>query len=109
MKRLPVDVSVALGLLVSELSEKPWKGKVITFSESPELHLIEGEDLESKCEFMREMEWGNKTDFEKVFDLILRVAVKGNLKPEEMIKRLYIGGLRGKGMAMRCRKLCLGI
>ncbi|KAK9927671.1 hypothetical protein M0R45_024843 [Rubus argutus] len=90
MKGLPMDVSMALGLLVSELSEKPWKGKVITFSERPELHLIEGEDLESKSEFMREMEWGYNTDFEKVFDLILRVAVKGNLKPEEMIKRVFV-------------------
>ncbi|KAE8009142.1 hypothetical protein FH972_005595 [Carpinus fangiana] len=31
----PWEVSVAMGLLVSDLSEEPWKGKVITFSESP--------------------------------------------------------------------------
>ncbi|KAL6175872.1 hypothetical protein ACLB2K_052510 [Fragaria x ananassa] len=61
MGGLPMDVSVALGLLVSELSEKPWKGKA-----------------------------GFNTDFQKVFDLILRVAVKGNLKPEEMIKRVFV-------------------
>ncbi|XP_062028828.1 uncharacterized protein LOC133744803 [Rosa rugosa] len=90
MEGLPRDVSVALGLLVSELSQKPWKGKVITFSEKPELHLIEGEDLKSKCKFMRSMDSGFNTDFQKVFDLILRVAVKGNLKPEDMIKRVFV-------------------
>ncbi|KAL6178423.1 hypothetical protein ACLB2K_049941 [Fragaria x ananassa] len=90
MEGLPMDVSVSLGLLVSELSEKPWKGKVITFSEKPELHFFEGEDLESKCKFMRDMKAGFNTDFQKVFDLILRVAVKGNLKPEEMIKRVFV-------------------
>lgn len=28
----PMEVCVALGLLISELSEDPWKGHVITFS-----------------------------------------------------------------------------
>ncbi|MBA0570819.1 hypothetical protein Golob_004427, partial [Gossypium lobatum] len=39
---IPMDVVVALELLVSELSEKPWKGKVITFSANPQLHLVKG-------------------------------------------------------------------
>ncbi|KAM1238606.1 hypothetical protein ACFX2I_039294 [Malus domestica] len=69
----PIDVSVALGLLVSELNEEPWKGKVITFSR-----------------FIKEMEWGANTDFQKVFDLILQVAVNGRLKPEHMIKRIFV-------------------
>ncbi|KAK3040596.1 hypothetical protein RJ639_026917 [Escallonia herrerae] len=34
---------VALGLLISELSKKPWKGKLITFSEKPRLMSIQGE------------------------------------------------------------------
>ncbi|XLU63380.1 hypothetical protein S245_022589 [Arachis hypogaea] len=42
MSGVPMDVCVALGLLVSELNEEPWKGKVITFSANPQLHLIEG-------------------------------------------------------------------
>lgn len=44
----PMDVLVALGLLVSELNEEPWKGKIITFSRQPQLHLIKGDDLRSK-------------------------------------------------------------
>ncbi|CAB4281260.1 unnamed protein product [Prunus armeniaca] len=90
MAGTPMKVSVALGLLVSELSEEPWKGKVITFSENPQLHLIEGDDLRSKCEFVTMMDWGMNTDFQKVFDLLLQVAVNGNLKPEHMIKRIFV-------------------
>ncbi|KAJ1391485.1 von Willebrand factor A-like domain superfamily [Sesbania bispinosa] len=90
MSGIPMDVSVALGLLVSELSEEPWKGKVITFSERPQLHLIEGDDLQSKTEFVRNMNWGMNTDFQMVFDLMLEVAVNGNLKADQMIKRVFV-------------------
>ncbi|XP_058772552.1 uncharacterized protein LOC131646559 [Vicia villosa] len=87
---IPMEVSVALGLLVSELSEEPWKGKVITFSADPQLHLIEGDSLKSKTEFVRNMDWGMNTDFQKVFDRILDVAVNGKLKEEQMIKRIFV-------------------
>nr|XP_011464239.1 PREDICTED: uncharacterized protein LOC101309550 [Fragaria vesca subsp. vesca] len=90
MHGTPMDVCVALGMLVAELTEEPWKGKVITFSANPQLHLIQGDDLRSKCEFVRRMDWGMNTDFQKVFDLILQVAVNGNLKPEQMIKRVFV-------------------
>ncbi|GMI63984.1 hypothetical protein like AT5G13210 [Hibiscus trionum] len=43
-----------------------------------------------KTEFVREMEWGMNTDFQKVFDLMLKVGVEGKLKPEQMIKRLFV-------------------
>ncbi|KAK3223750.1 hypothetical protein Dsin_010775 [Dipteronia sinensis] len=90
MMGTPMEVSVALGVLVSELSDDPWTGKLITFSQSPELQKVEGDDLWSKTEFVRNMPWGMNTDFQKVFDLILQVAVEGNLKPEQMIKRLFV-------------------
>ncbi|OMO53838.1 hypothetical protein CCACVL1_28308 [Corchorus capsularis] len=90
MEGIPMEVSVALGLLVSELSEEPWKGKVITFSENPELHLIEGDTLKAKTEFVRRMDWGGNTDFQKVFDQILSVAVEGKLSEDQLIKRIFV-------------------
>ncbi|CAN7068354.1 unnamed protein product [Brassica rapa subsp. trilocularis] len=86
----PMEVSVALGLLISELTEEPWRGKMITFSGDPELQVVEGDDLRTKTRFVRRMKWGMNTDFQKVFDLILKVAVDGRLKPEEMIKRVFV-------------------
>ncbi|WJX88013.1 hypothetical protein P8452_70142 [Trifolium repens] len=90
MNGIPMEVSVALGLLVSELSDEPWKGKVITFSANPQLHVIQGDDLQSKVDFVKRMKWGMNTDFQKVFDRILDVAVNGNLKEDQMIKRIFV-------------------
>ncbi|KAL5542244.1 hypothetical protein UlMin_009954 [Ulmus minor] len=87
---IPMEVCVALGLLVSELSEEPWKGRVITFSENPQLHVIKGDTLLAKTEFVRQMDWGGNTDFQKVFDRILEVAVEGKLSEEQLIKRVFV-------------------
>lgn len=86
----PMEVSVALGLLVSELSADPWKGHVITFSALPELHLIEGRDLRSKTEFIRNMNAGFNTNFQKVFDKLLEVAVSEKLSEDDMVKRVFV-------------------
>ncbi|KAK1395336.1 GPI inositol-deacylase PGAP1-like protein [Heracleum sosnowskyi] len=86
----PMDVAVALGLLVSELSEEPWKGQVITFSQNPQIHFIKGDSLLHKCSFIRRMDWGTNTDFQKVFDQILMVAVAEKLSQEQMIKRVFV-------------------
>ncbi|KAK9926254.1 hypothetical protein M0R45_023495 [Rubus argutus] len=90
MTGTPMEVCVALGLLVSELCEEPWKGKVITFSHNPQLHLIRGDSLKSKSESVKKIDWGMNTDFQKVFDLLLQVAVNGQLKPEQMIKKVFV-------------------
>ncbi|GAB2219954.1 hypothetical protein Droror1_Dr00007595 [Drosera rotundifolia] len=86
----PMEVCVALGVLVSELSKEPWKGKVITFSARPWLTLIEGKDQVEKMGFVRRMDWDANTDFQKVFNLMLEVAVKGQLQPDRMIKRIFV-------------------
>ncbi|KAI6692244.1 hypothetical protein NL676_019954 [Syzygium grande] len=90
MSGMPMEVSVALGLLVSELSREPWKGKVITFSERPQLHAIQGDDLRSKTEFIESMEWGYNTNFQRVFDRILEVATAGKLRAEEMVQKVFV-------------------
>ncbi|VFQ87902.1 unnamed protein product [Cuscuta campestris] len=61
MTGIPMEVSVALGVLVSELSEEPWKGKVITFSANPTLQMIKGDSLREKTSFVRRMDWGGGT------------------------------------------------
>ncbi|WOH16150.1 hypothetical protein DCAR_0935699 [Daucus carota subsp. sativus] len=86
----PMEVSVSLGMLVSELSEEPWKGQVITFSENPQLHIIKGDTLKEKAEFVRDMQWNMNTDFQKVFDRILEIAVTAQLSQEQMIKTVFV-------------------
>ncbi|KAG2656448.1 uncharacterized protein LOC120672538 [Panicum virgatum] len=90
MSGIPMDVCVALGLLVSELSDDPWRGHVITFSERPQLHRITGDTLPEKISFIRTMDWGMNTDFQAVFDKILEVAVGAQLAPERMVRRVFV-------------------
>ncbi|CAN6577043.1 unnamed protein product [Malus baccata var. baccata] len=101
--------SLSLGLLVYELSEEPWNQKVMNFSLPdsrckfippihflPQLHSIQGlDDVKSKFSFLTRMErrMGISSiciDIQMVFDAILEVAVKENLKPEQMIKKLFL-------------------
>ncbi|XP_031110671.1 flagellar attachment zone protein 1-like [Ipomoea triloba] len=90
MSGIPMDVSVALGILVSELSEEPWKGNLITFSADPQLHKIKGETLLEKTAFVKTMDWGMNTNFQKAFDRILEIAVEGKLSQEQMIRRVFV-------------------
>ncbi|KAF3786549.1 Uncharacterized protein EJ110_NYTH20798 [Nymphaea thermarum] len=90
MAGTPIEVSIALGLLVSELSSKPWNGHLLTFSKNPQLHEIEGGTLAEKYQFVENMQWGMNTDFQKVFDMILKIAVDGSLTQDQMIKRVFV-------------------
>ncbi|RWR78838.1 plant/T31B5-30 protein [Cinnamomum micranthum f. kanehirae] len=85
-----MKVCVALGLLTSELSEKPWRGNVINFSPNPKLHTILGERLQEKVKFIKRMECGMTIDFQKLFDRILDVAVASKLEEEKMVKRVFV-------------------
>ncbi|KAF8018366.1 hypothetical protein BT93_H3297 [Corymbia citriodora subsp. variegata] len=90
MRRTLMEVSVALRLLVSELSREKWEGKVITFSMCPRLHAMQGDGLLSKTEFIRAMDWGFHIDFQGVFDGILQVATAGKLRAEEMVRKVFV-------------------
>lgn len=85
-----MNVCVALGLLVSELSDYPWKGKVISFHKRPKLHKIEGTRLKSKVRYLKEMEGGCHIDFQMIFKRILKVGYYGNLRDNEMIERVFV-------------------
>lgn len=90
MEGTPMEVSVALRLLISELSEEPRNGKLITFSANPQLQIITGNSLKSKTKCIKRMDWTMNTDFQRVFDRILEVAVEGKLREDQMIKRLFV-------------------
>ncbi|XBI82952.1 hypothetical protein VPH35_091536 [Triticum aestivum] len=86
----PMEVCIALGVLTSELSERPWKGKVITFHSRPSIHLIKGNTLREKMKFVERLEWGGSTNFQGVFDQILCTAVDAGLAPEKMIRTVFV-------------------
>ncbi|KAL7412508.1 hypothetical protein BDY24DRAFT_370914 [Mrakia frigida] len=87
----PIDSSIGLSLLLSQIAPEPFNGTFITFSGTPQIVDI---DLESDfVEIVQKMErtgWGMNTDFMATFRLILNKSKAASLKPEEMIKRLYV-------------------
>jgi hypothetical protein len=83
-------VSIALGLLISDLSQGPWRGKIMTFSHDPQLQKIEGDDLQSRTDFMERMDWGLKIDLRNVFLRILEAATKENIDEDNMVKTIFV-------------------
>ncbi|KAM7479124.1 hypothetical protein LguiA_027337 [Lonicera macranthoides] len=90
MKDSQIDFSIAMGLIISELNEEPWKGKVVTYGPNPELRKVEGHNLRSKVNFMKQMKCGDNIHFSKVFEELLRVALAENVSEEQMVKRIFV-------------------
>jgi hypothetical protein len=84
-------VRIALGLVISDLSQGLWRGKIMTFSHDPQLQKIEGNDLQSRTDFMETiMDWGLGIDLRKVFLHILEVAVKENIDKDKMVRTIFM-------------------
>ncbi|GJJ14560.1 hypothetical protein Clacol_008825 [Clathrus columnatus] len=91
-KGQPIFPAVALSILLSEIARPPWADHFITFSASPEmLSLDPTAGLQEKAKKMVVSSWGLNTDFNAVFTkLILPAATKAKLRPEDMVKRLFV-------------------
>ncbi|KAG9091199.1 hypothetical protein FRC07_011896 [Ceratobasidium sp. 392] len=87
----PIFPAVALGLLLAQLAQPPFNNMFITFSESPELLTLKPGGLAEQARWMSGTRWGMSTDYEAVFlNLLLPTAIKHKIKPEDMIKRLFV-------------------
>lgn len=86
----PLEVAVSLSLLLAEVTEIPWKGHLITFSDRPEFHVVTGDDLAHKLNSVMSMNVGYNTDFDLVFDIILQRALDFALGPEDMPDTLFV-------------------
>lgn len=84
-----LDISVSLGLYLSEKLEGPFKDTFITFSDNPKLQRLNG-DLWDRYNQMNRAEWGMSTNLEAVFDLILNSAKKGKVSESEMPTMILI-------------------
>ncbi len=73
MEGLPMLVSMALGILVSEVNHEAFRDHVLTFSDRPSWVFLGGfADLAEKVERCRNSPWGGSTNIEAAFDLILQ-------------------------------------
>lgn len=90
MNGIPMSVSIALGIVVSLLTQGSFNRKLITFSEIPQWFDLKGESLKDMVNNLQHMKWGYNTNIMAVFDLILSHAKTYNLLPQQMVKTLFI-------------------
>ena len=70
----PIYVSIALGLLISELNRGYLHNKIISFSKNPNFINVEGETLRDRIKSILSTPFGLNTDFLKVADLIIETS-----------------------------------
>ena len=90
MNGLPMDVSVSLGLYISERNKGIFKDAVITFSDTPSMHYVQGSNLAERMFNLNSADWGYSTNLQATFDLVLSSAVRENLPESEMPTKLLI-------------------
>lgn len=73
MTGLPMEVSVSLGIFLSERLTGPFRDMFLTFSEHPRLQRLAG-GLADKVRQLEKSEWGMNTNLEAVFRLIADAA-----------------------------------
>lgn len=80
----PIDVCTALGILLSECLNGPFKNKIITFSESPTWHNVSEGDLAAKKNKLMRAPWGMTTNLYKTFEMLATIAKAGNVRQDDM-------------------------
>ena len=87
---IPAAVAQSLGIYFAEHNKGCFHNHFITFSENPRLVEIEGRDITEKIRYCMSLNEYANTDLLKVFDLILKTALKNHAKQEEIPEKLYI-------------------
>lgn len=84
----PIDVAVSLGLYLSEKNRSDFKDLLMVFNTTPELVKVKG-SLSQRIKQLPERVAGS-TNLHKAFDMLLDIAVKGNVASEDMPETLLI-------------------
>jgi len=102
-----MDVSISLGLYISERNVGAFKDAFITFSADPHLNILKG-NLRDRFTQIKTSDWGYNTDLVKVFDLILDQAIKNSVPDSEMPTKILILSDMEFDAATRCNGIASG-
>lgn len=86
----PYIVAFSLALYFAERNKGDLKNKFITFSRIPEVVSICGTTLYDKIHNIFKANWGQNTDLDAVFRLVLEICVHNDIKQEEMPKSILV-------------------
>lgn len=84
-----MDVSISLGLYLSDKQQGAFKDMVLTFDTNPTIEILKG-SVQEKYKQLQHMAWGGSTNIGKAFDQVLKVATKNNVSQADMPKYLMV-------------------
>lgn len=87
---IPIDVAVSLGIYCAERNHGEFHNHYISFSRTPKLVEIKGNDIVEKALSAVKNVLYEDTNIEAVFDLILKTLKKSNLSEEYLPKHIVI-------------------
>jgi hypothetical protein len=90
MLGLPMDVCVALGMYISERNESIFKDAFITFTETPTMQYVQGDNLLERLNSISDASWGYSTNLQATFDLVLNSALREKIPASQMPTKLLI-------------------
>ena len=86
----PINVAISLGMYCAERIGEPFKNHYISFSSHPQMIKIEGVDFVDKVRRIYMTNLCENTNLTAVFDLILSIAKRPGVKPEDIPSTLVI-------------------
>ena len=87
---IPATVALSLGIYYAEQNTGAFHNHFITFSENPRLVEIEGKDILEKVRYCHQFNEVANTNIQRVFELVLKAAVKNHVLQEEMPAKIFI-------------------
>ena len=89
-KPMPAAVAQSLAIYFAEHNKGKFHNHFLTFSMTPQLVEIKGNDFVEKVRYCRTFNECANTNLEAVFNLILRAAVENHVPRSDMPAKLYI-------------------
>ena len=86
----PLATAVGLAIYFAERNTGDYHNLWMTFSSRPCIQEIKGETLAQKIQSMDMNKWGNNTNLEAAFELVLDIAVRNRISQDEMPKSLIV-------------------
>lgn len=87
---IPATVALSLGIYYAERNTGAFHNHFITFSENPRLVEIKGKDIFEKVRYCHQFNEVANTNIQRVFELVLKAAVKNHVLQEEMPAKIFI-------------------
>jgi hypothetical protein len=86
----PMDAAIGLAIYFAERNKGDWHNLFMTFSERPKFIELREGTLRSKINKVRSAPWGNNTNLEAAFELVLKTAIKNNIASEDLPKTIVV-------------------